>query len=635
MATPSQKTTTWAFDVLTNLADNTLTAMPVAPTIYITESGVTFKAVRATLTWDDIITATGGTVAQRRLDIGLGGGAKTSVVNSNALTNSGENISGTYVQDFTAHFIANWSGTSMSCEADVLIDQSTGTTLGAVNVCLTLDITYEYDAESATQVKTAWIPLNSRVTSLTTAEGTATAYTVPELDAWPEATKTFLQRSVWFQGATAQSAATDVTISMSIDLGAPETTQIYEGALITSRTVRYVTPSLLAAATTNATHDFRMWASLAVFNHMQVWVSVTYQFDASTTTRARVSLRLPMEVGSPMGGTAAGDYQRATRDVWIQEQNVTSQEIAFFAFWESVSAIAGLNMRIGTGGFAAYTDGAATFLAGSQCAMIRNDSAFTLARGRNTVNFDVYRTDTADLGWAVSGYWMLNYDADVPAVTGGIGLMNRTVVWPLRAHSTVSALNVVNTSAQAVDIPEPLYFIGAFGAAQSTLVNTSGNMSSIVSSAERLVGEGGQQWEDFLFDIGQWDLEVGVKWQYATARSIFWRWANDPDSNRLDPEVARRWRITAGNGATGWYDLALMLTYHAITYTVAGNVSGSAGGTVNLALQRAATGEIVATTSRSGDGAYSMTWYDDTEDVYVTAVEDATHVGRSADGPAV
>lgn len=634
MATPSQKTTTWVFQVLTNLVDNTLTAMPVAPTIVIPESGVTFKAVRATLTWDDIATVA-GSIAQRRLDIGLGGGVKTSVVNSNTVTNSGESISGTFVQDYTAHFIANWTGTSMSCEADVLIDQSTGTTLGARNVCLTLDITYEYDAESATQVKTVWVPLNSRVTSLTTSEGTATVYTVPELDAWPEASKTFLQRSVWYQGATWQSAATDVTVSMSLDMSATETPQPYEGALATSRTVRYASPALLSAATTNATHDFRMWASLAAFNHMQVWVSVTYQFDASTTTRARVSLRIPMEIASPMGGTAAGDYQRGARDIWIQEQNVTSQEIAFFVFWDAFSPIAGLSMRIGTGGFTAYTDGAATFLAGSQCAMVRNDAAFTLARGRNALNFDVYRTDTTDLGWAVSGFWMLNYDADVPAVTGGIGLMNRTVVWPLQTHSTVAALNVVTTSAQAVDIPEPLYFIGAFGAAQSTMVNTSNNMSSTVSSAERLVAEGGQQWEGFIFNIGQWDLEVAVKWQYATTRSIFWRWANDPDTNRLDPEVARRWRITAANGAAGWHDLALLLTYHAITYTVAGNVSGSAGGTVNLALQRAATGEIVATTSRSGDGAYTMTWYDDTEDVYVTAVENATHVGRSADGLAV
>jgi hypothetical protein len=38
--------------------------------------------------------------------------------------------------------------------------------------------------------------------------------------------------------------------------------------------------------------------------------------------------------------------------------------------------------------------------------------------------------------------------------------------------------------------------------------------------------------------------------------------------------------------------------------------------------------------SRVGNGAYSFTCYDDTENVYVMAYEDGTHLGRSAYGVA-
>jgi hypothetical protein len=76
------------------------------------------------------------------------------------------------------------------------------------------------------------------------------------------------------------------------------------------------------------------------------------------------------------------------------------------------------------------------------------------------------------------------------------------------------------------------------------------------------------------------------------------------------------------------------MTYHTITYTVSGSVTGSAGGTVNLELERDGTDELVLSTSRTGNGSFSFTWYDNTENVYVSAREDSTHLGRSDQGTA-
>ncbi len=73
----------------------------------------------------------------------------------------------------------------------------------------------------------------------------------------------------------------------------------------------------------------------------------------------------------------------------------------------------------------------------------------------------------------------------------------------------------------------------------------------------------------------------------------------------------------------------MVITFHSITYTAADSISGFSG-TVDLSLHRAASGEKVLETTRSGDGAFSFTWYDDTEELYVVA-DDGTNVGRSED----
>jgi hypothetical protein len=46
----------------------------------------------------------------------------------------------------------------------------------------------------------------------------------------------------------------------------------------------------------------------------------------------------------------------------------------------------------------------------------------------------------------------------------------------------------------------------------------------------------------------------------------------------------------------------------------------------------ALTGDILKTSTRSGNGAYSFSWYTDTRLVYTVAYEDGTHLGTSVQG---
>ncbi len=626
------QTVEYAFPTLNSLTNNTLTNLSQI-TLYFPETGTkTFRSVIARVTFDDIVTATGGTVTTKTLSLRLGAASYTTVANANSMANSGENGSFELAANFTSHFAANWTGTSMTCDFQVTINQTTGTTLGMANVSVTLEITYEFDDASTTQLKTVRIPLNAPTGALATSA--TTVDTFPALDTYlPEASKVYRDIFVVVQGNEARNGATtDHTITISVG-GTTVTTGNYEGALASDRWYRYVFDLTAAGFTgTGSTQNFQLSATVARCNHAQAYAVVTYEYDESTSTTIMNSLVLPMEVDSPLGGPTSGDLQSASRELWIQEPaTVTTSRVAFFVHWQQSAGIAGLNMRIGTGSFVAYTD-TASVLCGSNGAMVRNDSAFTLTRGRNSLNFDAYRTDTADYGFNVSGFWIINYTSGKHS--SGSRVHNHTILWNFLVHGTAAAAAGYIIPANAPIIPETDYFITAVG---TRLVVTSAGIASIagfVVSTERLSGEGGQAWEKGYLDIAQSDPERGVFFAYSQMRTTFKRWPDDAEGSRLDIETNRRWIVIAPPitaGAFGWASLSLFLTYHSITYDVSGTLSGGFSGTVDLKLWRYYTdnGQVLKTSSRSGDGAYSFVWYDDTLPVFVLANDGTNHASSA------
>jgi hypothetical protein len=626
------KTVKYAFPLLAGIVNNTLTNLTQI-TINLPENAKVFRSVVAHVTMNDIITATGGSLTTKTLNLRLGAAAYTSVANANTLTNSGENAAFWLSQDYTSHFTTNWTGTSMTCDFQLQINQSTGTTLNMANVCVELVITYEYDDTSATHIKTVMIPLNAPVGSLTIAA--VTYDTIPALDTYlPEASKVYRNIYLVIQGNTSiNGAVTNHTLTVNVG-AATQTSNAYAGALASDCFVRSIFNFTATYPSTAATQAFQMLASVATrMNHLQAYLVVTYEFDPAASTSIMNSVMLPMEVDSPMGGTAATDYQRATRELFIQEPGtITTNRIAFFPFWQQAANIGGLNMRIGTGAFVAYTDIAAV-MAGGNAAMVRNDTANTLTRGRNTLIFDAYRTDTADFGWNVSGFWLINYTSG--KATQGVGAHNHSVEWSLQQHGTAAAATLWSTAAIAPVIPEANYYMTALGTQMVVLTNATTGPGGINIQIERLAAEGGVKWENAYADISQHDSEVGAFLTYSQVKELFYRWPGDPGADRMDLEVARRWKVNApgtNGAATIWVSLNLCITYHTITYTVSGNITNSAGGTVTINICRANTGERVLSTSRVGNGAYTLPWYDNTENLYVEARESATLLGRSDNG---
>ena len=632
------KTVEYTMPVLASMVDNTLTAL-TSITISLPEapSGTDFKSVIALVSAMQTASG-GGNITTRRVDFSVGGATAGTHTNSNTYTGSGEDVFVFHAANMTSHFVANWTtGTSKTFAASVLINGNAND-VAFTNVNVTIYITYEYDDTATTQIKTVRIPLNAPVGALGTAKPGTALDTIPNLSTeLPEASKVYRSTYITLQGMRSSNITTDATITMQLDNTTAITSGIFEGRSATNYFMRYVW-DCSAVLNTASSMGFFAWGSVAsMWHHMQAWITITYEFDATSSNDTYVSLLLPMEISSPMGGATSSDYQRGNREFFIEEPGtVTTKNIAFYSFWDQAAVVAGINQRIGTGSFVTYTpnDSSAT-LAGSNAAMIRNDAAFALTRGRNSVNWDVYRTDTVDLGFNTSGFWIANYTAGKP--TQGYGAANHTVFWNLGAFFDGAAL-IIRTIPEIVPVlPETDRFYTAIGTRYLYFTNSTGNAAGVTLQVERLAAEGGIQWESAYTDIGATDPETGLHSTFSQIRSLFHRWEDDvyADPSRMNLQTARRWRTVLANRATGVDYLDLIFTYHSIPFTVSGNITGSSGGTVTISLHRASNGEKILETSRVGDGSYSLTWYDNTENVYTEAYESSTKIGRSDNGVAV
>jgi len=628
------KTVEFCHPVTAAATNNTLTTATQI-TVYLPETGTkTFRSVVATLSASLTSTATGN-LTTRTLQCRLGAAAYAANSQANTVTSSGEDMHIQAAVDLTSHFTTNWSGTSMTFDSQFTLN-SAATTAAWTGVCITLSVTYEYDDTSTTQIKTVRIPLNAPVGTLAiTKPGTATA-TIPNLSTeLPETSKVFRSIHTVVQGNVQQNAATaDITFTQQIDATAAHTSGAFEGLSASDCWFRYVW-DCSGVLVTNATNGWYIYASVAKFNHLQAWLVVTYEFDASASTNCFVSLILPQEITSPFGGTTSSDYQRASRELRIPESSITGKNIAAFLHWDQMAALAGLNMRVGTGSFVTYTDNAAVLCGGNGC-MIRNDSAFTLAQGLNTLQLDVYRTGTADVGVGCSAWWIVNYTCAKPSQ--GYGAASHTVLHNLGMTYDGAAANLRTTAAVAPSIPETDYYIQGLGAKYEFYCTGTVQPAGQSVVVERLAAEGGVQWEAANIDFSATDPEIGIRTSYCQTKDEFLRFPGDKGPGRMDLETTRRWRVTLGTGGTtqvtGWHRLDLLVTYHAVLYTISGTITGSSGGTVTISLHRKSTGELLKQTTRTGNGSYSFTWYDPTDVMFVEARESGTLIGRSDDGTA-
>ena len=554
-------------------------------------------------------------------------------------------------RDVTSYFTTNYTGTSHTVGARVRVETDVADTspVGVTNITCELIVTYEYDDTSATQVKTVMIPHEGITGFLTTVantdiRGSAGSGQIPALDTYlPETTKTYRQIYFVIEAADASTTTADIVALYSIDAGATATRATIEGGFTTS--VRYFDIWNEEGFTKNAAHDFEAWCATASrFERFNVTMVVTYEFDASSSTTIMNSIIIPIRsVPGVLNSTAAGDQDVFEQSFWIEEPTtITIGQSALKLYYAAPNAgnlTVSVSGHDAAGGSQGTTNGTYTTTSllhsGSYSLQHRIDlahggTAITLGRGKNTLRVKVF-TPTAGGVSGFSGYFIINYTSGKSSL--GLGAHNATTEWQLDTiyDGTIagsSLREIATTNQKTPNIPQANYFlngIGSFFEYNGSVTNSFLNISAEILSGEGV--EDGWALIDVFTTIT--DAEFGHYSFIGTGRENWLHYPNDPglDGGVMNLETARKQRLY-GN-ATVQSSLKRVITVHCVYTDVTGTISGSAGGTVNIALLNATTYEVLKKTTRTGNGTFTIPWFDDTQDVIVLAWETDSLKGAS------
>lgn len=612
-----------------------------AITIYIPEnSSRLFRSVLVQVTVRDNITSAGN-VTSPLVGVKLGGAAFGDTTLGNPPSNSGESVHYCFWRDATAYFTSNFGGgTSQTCQVGVQFSTS-----ATINHTVKLYITYEFDdTDQATLVKTVRIPMDSGLGALTASLAEIGTNQIPALDTFlPEDSKAY--RNIWIElwyNESTTGTANDASLGMQIDSGSEHLTGIHESGLASSISGMYIWDQGASPAwATNAVHAFKLRSSTittaSTFNHVGIILCVTYEFAASSSAIIN-SLVLTMPHISMPGMTTSSDVARGDMDFYISEPATIALVQSGILLVYVQRGAESPRAKLGSGSQRDYTDigGAycgASFLTQRADSGGAGGAAFGLGRGKNTLGWTVFQASSTTTPCMFSAILYLNYTSG--KASAGCEAHNHSTLWLQQQSQTSGTLWALSASVLfTIPEAEAAYFVNCIAAwlfsVWNTTVTTAGKMNHL--DVEDLAGElQGQGFRSVKFPGMMTDGEVGF---YPVAEClsrydpIGWRrWTGDPQTGRRDPGASRRLRLLEVPNGTG--ALALWLTHHSITFTISGTVSGSAGGTVNLYLHRASDGELLLTGSRSGNGAFSFTWFDSAENTRVVAREDATHMGSS------
>jgi hypothetical protein len=576
------------------------------------------------------------------MSITLGGsGASSATISGQTLVNSGENYSMMFWRDVTSYFQSSFTGTSHTCDASIAI-----TGPQTINHSAKLIITYEYDdSAETTRIKTVRIPIDGNNGALTTALTTVgQASQIPALDTFlPEASKTY--RDIFFEvwSHTGTTAATAATMTMRYNGATSLTSGQFSNStgntntpsLNTDRSIIRIDKLLgtLGTAGANTVEASVTSTTGCPFNCLGGVLVVTYEYDHDASTTILNSLQIPIidEAGF-MGGPTSADRSRFRASYFIQEPETITlvQSGVLFSCID-----AGALTYIFNAG--AQTDRTFTHPATARAGCVfhtrRVDSGalggagVTLARGLNEFTFEYYATSgtTGNIGSNASGILYLNYYSGKHA--DGDGAHAHTTSWIHTGYMASTLLQRYQYTPNTVPIiNETNYWITSTGF--EIVLITSGTASGslgISLQAEIQSGESqGAGWRDLYTSIYASDAEMGTSVIWGRARPDFKRYPNDMDSERLSLETSRAFRFDCSLTSVG--QVRQLVTWHSITYTLSGTVTGSDAGTVTIDMYRSDTLEKLDSTSRTGDGSFSFTWYDDTIPLYLIAYDSTNKV---------
>jgi hypothetical protein len=619
-------------------------------TMYIPEASPVFKSVILEMGGHDNSTA--ASITAVLMGISLGAVARSDATVTQTITNSGENQSFIFTRDVTSYFSTNWTGTSMTVGSRLTISGA-----GTRNCTSKLIITYQYDDTAATQIKTVRIPMEGNTGNLTTVLTNlgGVANQIPALDDWlPENGVTI--RDIFFETYThtGQTGGTnDRALNMSFNSGTNTISMTTEGGLTSDYPIKRIDKLMSGGSPLYATNQaWSVQASTAntdtPFPCLSGIYTVTYEFDLATTVNVMNSLLLPI-IDEDGYITPSSDFERYRKTVYIQEplgvvepggysgDLSLKQSAVLFSCIDSGAVT--IDLRIGAQTSRQYAH-AATQRCGAMYMMRRfdagavQDSTIVLARGENFIDVDYFTTSTTagSQGSNASGVLILNYDSGVSPQ--GIGAHNKTTLWCIRPYTAVTlSTQLIFTNTRTPEIPETNYWITCNGFELKLLTTgaTAGTLATAIQ-AEILPAEGnGAGWINYYSSMYNSDAEIGPSIMWNTCKGSF---VQNPTEN-----IATQWKrgqiLYETSSRTYRYDqltaighlqATKFLTYHSITSSFAGTVTGFTNYTrveVYPEINDGTENENISYPALLIDsvGNFSGIWYDDTKFCRLHAIE--------------
>jgi len=349
----------------------------------------------------------------------------TTATVASGYADSGENMSHIFVVNMTAEFTARFTGTSDTLRWGFYVDYSaTGPTLA--NAAAKVIITYAYDdAFHTTRIKTVRIPiesLNGRLSN-TSQEVKQTSTVANQLPALIHASTHFLPESgvtirqafceLWTNSQP--STTTDCSLSVKIDSGGSETTfGLVENGNSSPLWIRFLynvtSVDWTSAHALFARHDV---STQSYFSHLGGWLTVTYEYNETTSTTILNSIVLGFANGTLNVKASGDDDAYSLKQIITEPTTITLVQSGVFVTFMNGGTSGTFNYKVGSQTATGYTPTGGTTQAGMTSFMHRIDSGghrgvgITLNRGENTFTCEWFAS-TANLMGNVSSLMFLN-----------------------------------------------------------------------------------------------------------------------------------------------------------------------------------------------------------------------------------
>lgn len=647
----------WLGQETSSVASGSLYTYPSPTTIYIAETGSrVFRSVFAELFWRDINSATTnrGSVATQSLFLKLGNDNYTTASIITQLTDTGEHISYIGGVDLTDYFSSSFSNNniSQSCnwQFQYFIQNPVTQSCNIRGLAASLYITYNYDdTNTAIRSKTAVIPL--AYTGTFTANVNRQLDIIPALNTYcTESNKTFDQIWLEMEGANGQTAGTNYSMSFFLD-NEPKTAsfEILNPTNVGTWIKNYFP---LTHIDTSTTHSFNGGVSgtsvTPTSNALTIKATYRYNHDNSNYILNTPEYILEKGSSNQVFFTVDNDLNTNNYDnISIQEPEPIIQKNCAVKIYMSISAASTLKIYPKVGTFHFWSIPAGATEACGQLGQFRIDaekaspftgSAALLNRGDNLFNFQYSTAEPQRIG-SISTTVVLNYISGKDV--RGDGVHSHTVIALANSGSVTNSYLteflagtiqygkelMTNSPIYDNDYYISSHFIESYG--HSLLFTTRLVSLDNVGENNRFIS--GSVIEKVI--LLKTDAENGV---YRTVFPFGEYYTKHPRSvdirNPLQSDIPR---FIRSNGPKD--HLRQVTTYHGISYTITGSISGYTGNGSGIIVEciesgssNTNAGKIFQTVTNTG-GAFSGSVYDNTKQYFVTARQSATLTSRSDD----